>query len=158
MSNNSSNKVDKMKATNDLISKDSKVEFDEPQELIRYNNKSISKIPYFPVDDKIIVKLTFEESIAIIRDKDKVLNSNPISIEVVGIGSKVTNVQIGDKVDVTRSHGSTIIELEGNYKSIKKMNELARDIKVNGFEANTRKIIMIEYFLIPAFSINAIIK
>ena len=115
---------------------------------------SKSKVPFFPLKDKVVVKAIFEESALVVKDEQKVRQSNPKYIEVVGVGNEVENLEVGDRVHISFNASIEPLTFEGNDQSIKRKMNLIKDIAVS--KSTTSKINMIEYYIAPAYSVTGI--
>lgn len=116
-----------------------------------------SLVPYFPLGDKVVIRQTYEESIALIRDEKSIREMEANETVIVATGPSTFGVNIGDKVDVSLVNGVKAINFEGNNKSIKNMHNLLKEVKMNPIELNSRKVFMIEYYIVPLFAINGIL-
>lgn len=155
--------TDKMIITQNLTNEKSSIELDEVKiKDVTYKNgevlKSISKVPYFPLRDKLVVKVVFEESALIVRDESKIRQSQPKVTKVMATGPEVIGVSVDDEVHVSFNASIEPITFEGNVKSIKSMQDLLSDkkLKLNPIEQGNRKVVMIEYYSVPLFAINGI--
>lgn len=154
---------DKMLITQKITSNKSNVEFDEIKTKQIQNKDgevtlSRTKVPYFPLRDKLVVKAIFEESQLVVRSEEKIRQSNPKSSTIVGIGPDAVGLNFGDEVHVSFNATIEPITFKGNDKSIKKMQDLLSDktLKITPLEQSSRKVIMIEYYAVPYFVINGI--
>lgn len=115
---------------------------------------STSCIPFYPLKDKVIVKAVFEETALAVKEEKSILRSNPKHTIIVGVGNEVDDLKIGDHVHVSFNASIEPIIFKGNEQSVKAKINLLKDIITN---TATAKISMIEYYVVPSYSINGII-
>lgn len=150
--------IDKMMITQKLTNEKSNIEFDNVTARPIAGGTAQTKVPFIPIRDKVIIKAIFEESSMIVKSEDKIRRANPKHQIIIGIGDKVDGLNIGDEVKVGFNASIEPLEFENNDKSIKTMMDLIGDpkIKLNPIDAQQRKVIMIEYYIVPAISIVGI--
>lgn len=115
---------------------------------------SKSKVPFFPLKDKVVVKAVFEESALVVKDEQKVRQSTPKYTEVVAIGNEVDNLEVGDRVHISFNASIEPLTFEKNDQSIKHKMNLLKDIAIS--KSTVGRINMIEYYIAPAYSVTGI--
>lgn len=155
--------TDKVLIGQQITNEKSPIEFDEVKvKEVKYKNGDVlfsrTKVPFYPLRDKVVVRVVFEESALVVRDEQKIRQSQPKHTFVVGTGPETIGVEVGDEVNVSFNASIEPIEFKGNIKSIKSMQDLLSDktLKLNPIEQSNRKVVMIEYYSVPMFAINGI--
>jgi len=133
----------------------SKLELPGVVERERGESKAVSRVPYIPIRDKVLIKAIFELSPLATIDEKTLRKENPKIAYVVGMGDEVQGLKLGDEVTVSFNANIEPIFFDENDKSMLAAMKKKSDIKLL---AGTKpsKITIIEFYVVPFFAINGI--
>ncbi len=117
-----------------------------------------TKVPYYPLRDKVVVRNVYEETTIAIRDEASMRKAEPISTTVVAYGDEVHGIEIGDKVDIGFNASIKMIDFKENSRSVKKTIErVSNNRQIITADTKPLRIKMVEYYVVQFISINGVI-
>ena len=135
------------------------IEFGTPKTRTRKDGTISTTVPFYPLRDKVVIKVVFKEPMGVIKKEEDIRRAEPLYQEIVAIGDEVAGVEIGDKVQVSFNYTIQPVNFKNNPKSIsaiQKQQDAGKLLLTPSTKA-LKKYTMIEYYVVPFASIEGII-